>query len=312
MRAAQISQYGDKEVLKTVDNAPTPSAGPDQILVEVYAASVNPFDWKVRTGQVQSMAQLQFPATLGGDVAGVVAAIGEGAKGFEIGQEVYGQANALSGQGSFAEFTPVKATSLAPKPNNIDFLAAAALPLTAVSAYQAIVDTLQLQNGQRILIHGGAGGIGAFAVQLAKHLGAYVITTAAPEDLDHVKQLGADVAIDYTSTRFEEVAHGMDAVYDTVGGETYSRSYGVLKPGGAIVSMLEQPDEARATEHRITATAQFTQVTPERLRAVSQLVDAGVLKVTIDKVFSLEEAAEAVEYVHSGHRRGKVVLKIKG
>lgn len=311
MRAAQINDYGDKDVLVYTEDATKPTLAAGQVLVEAYAAGVNPFDYKVRSGQARGMAELQFPATLGGDVAGVVAEVGEGVTGFEVGQEVYGEANALSGQGSFAEFVPVKSESLAPKPANIDFITAAALPLVSVSAYQALVDTLHLQAGQRVLIHGGAGGIGTSAIQIAKHLGAYVITTAGPDDLDYVRSLGADEAVDYTSRRFEDVAHDMDAVYDTVGGETYERSFSTLKPGGQIVSMIEQPNEELATQHKVKASVQFSKPTPERLAAITQLVESGNLNVTIDKTFPLEQASEAVEYLHSGHHRGKVVLKIK-
>lgn len=311
MHAAQINQYGDRDALQTVDNAPKPSAGDGEVLVEVYAAGINPFDWKVRSGQVQGMVQLGFPAILGGDLAGVVAAVGKGVDGFKVGQPVYGQANPLSGQGSFAEFTPVKAQSLAAKPDSVDFIAAAALPLAAVSAYQALVDTIHLKKGERILVHGGAGGIGTFAVQLAKHFQAYVIATAGPEDLGYVRQLGADEVIDYTAQKFEELAQDMTAVYDTVGGETYTRSFATLKPGGQIVSMLEQPNTKLATQRQVIAHSQFTQVTTARLTAVARLVDNDKLQIAIDKVFGLHEAAEAVEYMHAGHHRGKVVIKVK-
>ncbi len=309
MRAAQISSFGDKDVMKMVDDATKPTAGDGEVLVEVHAASLNPFDWKVMAGQAG--AQLNFPATLGGDVAGVVAEVGSGVEGFEPGQEVYGQANALSGQGSFAEFTPVKATQLGAKPQNIDFVTAAALPLTAVSAYQALVDTLHLGADQKILIHGGAGGIGSLAIQLAKHTGAYVATTVSSSDVDYVRELGADEAIDYKNEKFEEKLHNYDAVFDTVGGDTYTRSFEVLKSGGHIVSMLEQPNQELMDTHHVLASFQFTIVTPERLSGVTQLVDEGALLPTVDRVFSLEEAAQAMEYLHNSHHRGKIVLKVK-
>jgi alcohol dehydrogenase len=237
--------------------------------------------------------------------------VGEGVEGFNIGEEVYGQANALSGQGSFAEFTPVKAESLAHKPQSVDFVGAAALPLTAVSAYQALVDTLHLQKDQHILIHGGAGGIGVMAIQLAKHLGAHVATTVSTDDVEFVRDLGADEVIDYKTQKFEETLHDIDATYDTVGSDTYARSFEVLKQGGHIVSMLEQPNEELMRTHSVTATHQFTQMTPQRLVKVAELVDQGALKVTVDKTFPLEQAAEALEYLRSGHHRGKVVIKVK-
>jgi len=309
MRAAQVTGFGGTENMKVTDDAAKPTAGEGQILVEVHAASINPFDWKVLTGQAGT--DLPLPATLGGDVAGVVAEVGPNVEGFEAGQEVYGQANAMSGQGSFAEFTPVKASQLGTKPHNTDFVAAAALPLTAASVYQALVDTLHLGEGQKILIHGGAGGIGSLAIQLAKHLGAYVATTASPNDVDYVKQLGADEVIDYTADKFEEKLHDYDAAYDTVGGDTYTRSFEVLKSGGQIVSMLEQPDEELAKQHGVTALHQFTAVTPERLSAITKLVEDSILTPTVDRTFPLDQAPEAMEYLHSSHHRGKVVLKVK-
>jgi len=311
MKAAQITEYGGKDTLKTVNDAPKPSITADQVLVEVHAAAVNPFDWKVREGYLKEMVPLNFPATLGGDVAGVIAEIGEDVSGFAIGDEVYGQANALSGNGSYAEFTPVKAFSLSTKPKSVDFITAAALPLGSVSAYQALEDHIGLQSGQKILIQGGAGGIGSFAIQIAKHIGAEVAATAATEDVDFVKGLGADTVIDYKTQDFTDLLKDYDAVFDTVGGDSYIKSYSVLKDGGIIVSMSEQPNEERAKAHTLTAIAQQTQVNPERLAKITELVEGGVLKVNIDKVFSLDEAAEALAYIQEGKHQGKVVIQVK-
>lgn len=307
MKAAQLIRYGGKTAVKTVTNAALPPVADNEVLVQVRAASVNPFDIKVREGQARLNSGVGLPATLGGDVAGVVAAA---AAGFAKGQPVYGQAGALGGHGSFAEYTPVKASQLAAKPDNVDFAQAAALPLTAVSAYQALVDHMKLQKGQKILIHGGAGGIGSLAIQLAKHIGAYVATTAAAKDTEFVKSLGADEVIDYRSQDFSTIIKDYDAVYDTIGGETNKKSYGVLREGGRLVSMAAQPDEQLVKKHDITYIAQFTRVTPERLSAVAKLVDDGQLKVMIDKVFPLDQAAEALEYLKTRHTRGKVVLEI--
>lgn len=311
MKAAQIDDYGGEEVVKIVNDAAKPRLGADEVLVEVHAAAVNPFDWKVREGLARQMAELSFPATLGGDLAGVVSELGENVEGFEAGQAVYGQAGALSGHGSFAEYAPVKAGQLATKPQSVDYVTAAALPLAAVSAYQALVDHMQLKKGQKILIHGAAGGIGSLAVQLAKHIGAYVAGTAALEDIDFVKALGADEAIDYRDQDFTEIIKDYDAVFDTVGGDTTVKSYGVLKPGGALVSMAAQADEDLAQEHEVKFTAQFTRVTPERLKAVAGLVDEGAIKPSVDKTFTLDRAAEALEYQKAGHPKGKVVIKVK-
>lgn len=294
-----------------VNKADRPVPAEGQVLVEVHAAAVNPFDVKVRDGAVRGMAELKFPATLGGDVAGVVAEVGRDVAGIEVGQAVYGQAGALSGQGSFAEFTPVKTTQLAAKPSSLDFTAAAALPLVGCSAYQALVDHIDLQPGQKVLIHGGAGGIGSVAVQLAKHLGAYVASTAGADDADFVKSLGADEVIDYHSQDFAALLRGYNAVFDTVGGETNRKSYEILKPGGALVSMVAQPDDELVKKYNVRYTAQFTRTTTERLTKIAGLVDAGAIKVHIDKVFPLGQAAQALEYQKTAHPRGKVVIQIK-
>lgn len=309
MRAAQINSFGSKDVMEVVDVA-KPTVAEGEVLVEVHAAGVNPFDWKVMSGQTGM--QIPFPAVLGGDVAGVVVEVGAGVEGFAPGQEVYGEANAVGGHGSFAEFTPVKATQLSTKPHSVDFVNAAALPLTATSAYQALVDTMHLGEDQKILIHGGAGGIGSLAIQLAKHLGAHVAATASADDTDYVRELGADNVIDYKNEKFEDKLHDFDAVYDTVGGETYTRSFEVLKPGGQIVSMLEQPNQELMDAYNVTATHQFTVATAERLAAVATLVDDGVLKPHVDRTFPLQDAAEALDYLSSSHHRGKVVITIKG
>jgi NADPH:quinone reductase-like Zn-dependent oxidoreductase len=309
MKAAQISGYGDS-VVKTGENVTKPTAQAGEVLVEVYAASVNPFDVKLTEGFYKNIT-LHLPATPGGDLAGKVAEIGEGVEGFEIGQEVYGMANAAGGHGSWAEFTPVKASQLASKPTSVDFNAAGALPLTAVSAYQALVDHMSLQPGQKILIHGGAGGIGSLAIQIAKNIGGYIATTAAVEEADFVKSLGADEVIDYKSQDFSQLLQDYDAVFDTVGGETNQKSYQVLKDGGVLVSMLEAPNEELVKAKNIQYTQQGSQATQERLTKVAELVDAGKLKVNIDKVFSLDQAGEAVEHWRSGHPKGKVVIQVK-
>jgi len=311
MKAAQISSYDGPDAVTINNDAPKPEAGEGQVLVEAYAAAINPFDVKVSQGAVRQMAELEFPAVLGGDVAGTVAAIGSGVTGFEPGQAVYGQAGALSGQGSFAEFTPVKATQLAAKPASLDFESAAALPLVSASAYQALVDHIGLQAGQKILVHGGAGGIGSVAIQLAKHLGAYVATTVSASEAEFVKSLGADEAIDYQNQDFSQLLKDYDAVFDTVGGETNRKSYAILKPGGALVSMVAQPDEELVKQHDVRYTAQFSHVTAERLAKIAELVDDGTLKINVDKVFPLDQAGEAMKYQASAHPRGKVVIRIK-
>ena len=301
MKAAQITGYGDKEAVQTIETD-KPTAGEGHVLVEVSAAGVNPFDIKVREGMVKLPENVGFPATLGGDFAGTVV---------ETGQRVYGQAGAMSGQGSFAQFVPVKTAQLAPAPESVDDVTAAALPLVSVSAYQAIIEHMDLRAGQKILIHGGGGGIGNVAIQIAKNLGAYVATTARAEEADFVKGLGADEVIDYQTQDFSEILKDYDAVFDTIGGETTIRSYSILKPGGSLVSMVEQPDEGLIEKHGVKFTSQFTRVTTEKLNYIAGLVDSGKLHVIVDKIFPLEEAAEALEYLKTGHPRGKVVIRVK-
>ncbi|HEV2402817.1 MAG TPA: NADP-dependent oxidoreductase [Candidatus Saccharimonadales bacterium] len=311
MRAAEIQSYGGSDVMKTVSDAAKPTIGPDEVLVAVHAAGINPFDWKIREGLVRKMRELSFPAILGGDFAGTIAEVGSNIKNLQPGAAVYGMADPLGNHGSFAEFTPVKASSLSTKPIKVDFIQAAALPLASVSAYKALIEHTNLQSGQKVLIHGGAGGIGSFAIQIAKHLGAYVATTAATDEVDYVKERGADEVIDYTSQQFETILKDYDAIYDTVGGEVNKRSYQVLKSGGILVSMVAQPDEALAKQYNVKAINEFTQVTTERLTKITELVDQGILTVHVDKTFPLEQAADALAYLQSGKHRGKVVITIK-
>lgn len=311
MKAAQISEYGGQTVLQTVTGAPKPEAAPGQVLVEVHAAATNPFDWKIREGYMKEFIPLELPATLGSDVAGTVVAIGDDTTGFEIGQAVYGMANAVGSQGSYAEFTPVKATQLVAKPKAVDYITAAALPLAAVSAYQALVDHIGLQAGQKILVHGGAGGIGSLAIQIAKNIGAHVATTASATEADYVKSLGADEVIDYQAQDFTTLLKDYDAVFDTVGGETNAKSYSILKSGGTLVSMVQPEDEALTKQYNVKYVQQSSQPTVERLTKIAELVDNGKLKVNVDKTFPLDQAAEALEYLKTGHPRGKVVIEVR-
>lgn len=312
MKAAQIRKYGSSEVVEINKNASVPVISQGQILVEVYAAGVNPVDWKIREGYMKEMTPLKFPATLGGDFSGVVIETGAGVSEFKKGDEVFGQAGTLrGGSGSFAEFVSTDTKIVSRKPRKVDHMKAAALPLVGVSAWQALVEHIGLSNGKKILIHGGAGGIGTMAVQLAKYLGAYVATTVNSRDMEYARELGADEAIDYKNQSFEKMLHDYDAIFDTVGGETYARSFAVLKKGGIIVSMLEQPRSDLMKKYGVNAIAQFTQVNSERLSRVAELADKNILKAQVEKTFPLEKAREALDFLQTGHPRGKVVLKIK-
>ena len=315
MKSAQIKTYGDSEVVEINQSAPSlndPSEG--KVLVTVKAAGVNPADWKVREGFFKQMAPLQFPATLGMDFSGVIEKVGEGVSSdFKQGDEVYGQAGVLTGgSGAFAEMALANAYTIAHKPRTLSHPQAAGLPLVGVSAWQALVETIGLSKGKKILNHGGAGGIGSISIQLAKHLGAYAATTVSTNDIQFVKEeLGADEVIDYKTQKFEDVlSHDYDAVFDTVGGETYTRSFKVLKRGaGIIVSMLEQPVQELMDQFGVKAVYQFTQVNQERLTRLAEWVDQNNIRVNIERIFPLDEARTALDYQRDVHPRGKIVLE---
>lgn len=312
MKAAQINSYGEADVIQINEDTPKPTLKSGQILIENYAASINAIDWKLRAGFLQKMMPATFPFTLGGDFAGKITEVGENVSDFKLGDEVYGQAIFLNGgSGSMAEYVVANSTNTALKPQSISFEEAGALPLVGVSAIQALEDHIKLQKGQKILIHGGAGGIGHIAIQLAKFLGAYVATTVSTDDAEFVKGLGADEIIDYKTQKFEKLIKDYDAVFDNVGGETGDKSFQVLKKGGVIVSMLGQPSPELAEKYGVTAIGQGTQTDTAHLKRLADLVDSGKVKVHVDKVFPLEQAQVAFNYQEKTHPRGKVVLKIK-
>lgn len=308
MKAAQISQYGHADQIKIVDvDKPTVSDG--KVLIEVKAASINPFDSKVREGMLGDSFKL--PATLGGDIAGVVAEVGEGVQGIKPGDKVYGQAGVAGGaSGAFAEFALTGEQQVALMPQNLDFLQAAAVPLTGLSALQVIQKHMQLQSGQKILIHGGAGGIGTMAIQIAKHLGAYVATTATGDGIAYVKNLGADEVIDYKTQQFDELLDGYDAVFDTVGGDTYQRSFKVLKKDGIVVSMLEQPNESLMQQYGVRAEYQQTRTNRADLDTLRGLIEQGAVTVHVDAAYPLDKAMEAFQAWENGSVKGKIVLQV--
>jgi alcohol dehydrogenase len=318
MKSAQIKSYGDSEVVEINPNAPSLN-DPSQamVLVTIKAAGVNPSDWKLREGFFKQMVPLQFPATLGMDFSGVIEKLGErvssSTSDLKQGDEVYGQAGVLAGgSGAFAEMALANADKIAHKPKTLTYEQAAGLPLVGVSAWQALVETIGLSKGQKILIHGGAGGIGSISIQLAKHLGAYVATTASTNDIQFVKEeLGADEVIDYKTQTFEdELPHDFNAVFDTVGGETYTRSFKVLKrsSGGIIVSMLEKPVQELMDQFGVKAVSLFTQANRERLTRLAEWVDQNNIRVNVERTFTLDEVRTALDYQRDVHPRGKIVL----
>ena len=312
MKSIQISKYGGSDVVDINNDAPIPRVSTDKVLVEVKASGVNPVDWKIRAGYFQQMVPLQFPATLGTDFSGVIKELEQNVStNFNIGDEVYGQASLLSGgSGSFAELALTNIKSIAVKPKTLNHIEASSLPLVGASTWQGLVDNIGLSKNQKILIHGGAGGIGTIAIQLAKHLGAYVGTTVKSEDKEFVQQLGADEIVDYTTQNFDDILHDYDAAFDTVGGETYKKSFKVLKNNGTIVSMLEQPDSNLMNQYGVKAIFQFTETTSERLTKLAQWIDQNNVKVNVEKTFPLSETAKALDYQKDNHPRGKVVITI--
>jgi alcohol dehydrogenase len=311
MKSAQINQYGGSEVIEINQSTSEPIVSSGKVLVTIKAAGVNPADWKIREGGLQQLISLQFPSTLGMDFSGVIKQVGEGVipSEFKQGDEVYGQAGVVNGgSGAFAEMALTNKESIAHKPKRLSHPESAALPLVGVSAWWALVDDIGLSNGQKILIHGGAGGIGSIAIQLAKNLGAYVATTVSTNDKQFVQELGADIVIDYKTQTFEDLVHEYDAVFDTVGGETYRRSFKVVKKAGIIVSMLEQPDSELMNQYDVKAIFRFTQATRERLTKLAQWIDQNNIRVNVEKKFSLEKAGDALDYQKDVHPRGKVVL----
>ena len=313
MKSAQINRYGRSEVIEINQNTPLLNLSSEKILVDVKAASVNPIDWKIREGYMKQMISLQFPSTLGMDFSGIIKEVSKdiSTEEYKQGDEVYGQASVTNGgTGAFAEIALTNTDNVALKPKSLNYAEAAALPLVGVSAWQALVENMELSKDQKILIHGGAGGIGSIAIPLAKNLDAYVTTTASSDDKEFVQNLGADEVIDYKSQDFEELVHDYDAVYDTVGGQTYTKSFKVLKKGGIIVSMLEQPNSDLMEKFGVKAIFQLTQVNKDRLTQLAKWIDKNNIKIHVDKTFSLDETAKALDYVKDVHPRGKVIIKI--
>ena len=316
MKSAQIKTYGDSEVVEINPTAPSlndPSEG--MVLVRVKAAGVNHSDYKLREGFFKQMAPLQFPATLGMDFSGVVEKLGEGvASDLKQGEEVYGQTGVMAGgSGAFAEMASAKADKISHKPKTLSHEQAAGLPTVGVSAWQALIETMELGKGQKILIHGGAGGIGSISIQLANHLGAHVATTVSTDDTEFVQQLGANEIIDYKTQTFEDLLpHDYDAVFDNVGGETYTRSFKILKRDrGVLVSMLEQPVQELMNQFGVKAAFLFSQANRERLTKLAEWVDQNNIRVNVERIFPLDETHAALDYQRDVHPRGKIVLAMQ-
>lgn len=306
MRAVRMHEYGGADRLQT-QTVPRPEAGPGQVLLRVRYASINPIDWKLREGMVRDWWPLALPAIPGRDASGDVVQVGEGVEGVACGAAVAASLEREPGGGGYAQFVAVDARDVVAKPGNIDYAQAAAFPLVALTAWAALVDTAQVQAGERVLVHGGAGGVGSMAVQIAKAKGAHVVTTASARNHEFVKSLGADEAIDYRSVKFEDVVKDLDLVIDTVGGDTLARSPKVLRDGGRLVSIAGRPPAECGKRIVCPPDRDAGQ---DALRELAAMIEAGTLRIHIDEVFPLERAGEAQERNREGHTRGKIVLEV--
>ncbi|WP_228895359.1 NADP-dependent oxidoreductase [Acidovorax sp. Leaf73] len=333
MKAFVIDRYSKKGDLRLAELS-TPELRDDEVLVQVHAAGVNLLDSKIRSGEFKLILPYKLPLVLGHDVAGVVTQVGPRVRQFKVGDEVYARPDDFR-IGTFAEFVPVKEASLALKPKNITMEEAASLPLVALTAWQALVEKAQIKKGQKVFIQAGSGGVGTFAIQLAKHLGATVATTTSTANAALVKALGADVAVDYKTQDFEDVLRDYDVVLNSQDGKTLEKSLRVLKGGGELISISGPPDpdfasairaswfvklvvrllsagvRRRALARRVGYSFLFMRANGSQLREITRLVEAGVIRPVVDRVFSFESTNDALAYVESGRAKGKVVIKVR-
>jgi NADPH:quinone reductase-like Zn-dependent oxidoreductase len=306
MKAIVAHKYGGPEKLK-LEEVPVPQPKETEVLVRVIASGVNPADPLILSGKFAKEFGTHLPLTLGYDMAGVVVKAGKQVRTLKVGDPVY--AYLLYG-GGWAEYCISNESESVIKPKSLSFTDAAAVPLAGLTAFQALWGFGNLQEGQTALIHGGSGGVGSFAIQIAKARGAKVIATASTANQDVLKQLGADVAVDYTKQKFEDVAHDVNVVLDTVGGDTLARSYGVVKKDGNLVTIVSKCDEEQVKKRGIACKSLSSHPDPSELRAITQMVDAGKVKPLVTQVLPLADAAKATAQAETHHTRGKIVLKI--
>jgi alcohol dehydrogenase len=331
MKAFILDRYGSNDVVRAGD-MPDPELRVDEVSVQIHAASVNPVDFKIRDGKLKLLLPYRLPFILGSDLAGVVVRVGAGVRRFKPGDEVYARPYGI---GAFAEFISIKEDAVAVKPKQLTMEEAASIPLVGLTAWQALIERANLKTGQKVLIHTGSGGVGTFAIQLAKHLGAVVATTTSTANLDWVKGLGADIVINYKTDDFETILHDYDVVLDTLGGETLKKSVRVLKPGGKLISISGPPDPAFAKEigsswvvrlamrllsyrirkiakrHHLSYSFLFMRPSGDQLREIGSLIDSGIIRPVVDRVFPFASTKEALAYVEKGRAKGKVIVKMR-
>lgn len=309
MKALRIGGYGGSEALEIMDVA-RPNPGSSDVLVEVHAASVNPIDWKIREGHMKAFVDIPMPHIMGRDVSGVVVDMGEDVESLSVGDAVFGSA-AADRDGTHAEFVAIDSTLLAKKPDRIDHVDMASLPIAALSAYAGLVTYGNLAEGEKVLIHAGAGGVGVIAVQIAKQIGATVVTTASESNAEYVRDLGADIVIDYRSTDFTKAVSDYDLVFDTMGGDIHLGSYAVLAPGGRMTYLNADPIPDEIPRDDVTVSNAPVSYDTASLERIAELVDSGAIKPQVSAVVPLAEAISAYDLSQTGHVRGKVVLRVR-
>lgn len=334
MKAFELTRYGKQNSISAVER-PLPDLRDDDVLVQIHAASINPLDLKIRNGELKPLLPYKLPIVLGNDLAGIVVKTGPRVRGFAPGDEVYAKPS-QDRIGAFAEYLAVSESDVAKKPDRVDMFEAAALPLVGLTSWQALVDKAQLRPGQKILIHAGSGGLGTIAIQLAKHLGATVATTTSTKNVDWVKALGADIVIDYKTQDFTTLLRDYDVVLDTQGGQTLEKSLQIVKPGGTVISVAGPPDpnfarefganwflvqamralsfsvRRKAKRRSVNYSFLFMTANGQQLRELGALVDAGVIRPVIDRVFPFDATLDALAYVETGRATGKVVVTVAG
>jgi NADPH:quinone reductase-like Zn-dependent oxidoreductase len=304
MKAIRIHEYGDASTLK-LEDTPHLSTANDQILVRVHDAGVNPIDWKIRQGYLKQRMPAQFPLTIGQDFAGEVAELGKAVNDFQIGDRVFGFA-----QGAYAEYVTAPVSTVAKIPDALDFVTAAALPTAGSTALQIIRDVIKARPGMTILIHGAAGGVGSYASQIARKMGAHVVGTATGDDIDYLKRIGVEDVIDYKRERFEDKVSEPDAVVDLVGGETLKRSYDVVKRGGTLATTVQPIDESAAKRAGINAVQVLMRRNAADLAELARLVETGAVTPRLGQTMALSQAREAQELSEQGLTHGKVILNV--
>ncbi|UOR12085.1 NADP-dependent oxidoreductase [Halobacillus amylolyticus] len=308
MKAVIIDDYGSAEQLKYTE-VDQPELKDNDVLIEVVATSVNPVDWKIREGYLKEMIPYNFPVILGLDAAGIVKEVGQNVTAFKVGDKVFSRPD-ITRNGTYAEYVAVDESLVAKKPVHLSFEEAASIPLVGLTSWQCLVDFANIKEGDRVLIHAGAGGVGSFAIQLAKAFGAWVATTCSTKNVDFVKSLGADKVIDYESEDFTQVLQDIDIVFDTLAGDIQTQSYDVLKEEGILVSIAGQPDQELAKAKKVKAGYVFLEPDGEQLAKIGELIEQGKIRANVGTVMKLEEIQEAHRLSETHHAKGKIVLRV--